>query len=127
VSHSAKFSESPASRGLLRRCRKEKPWKVATHVGSGREIERRRDAGLHFIRSLLGERQCQNTPPIDALPHQVNEAAGKGRCLTRTGTCQNELDVFGSRSGALLYGIEGVHMIVPSMTSPRPSDTIEDR
>jgi len=105
-------------REVLRKPRKlrvaaQMPERVAvegrdTHAGSGREIERRRDAGLHFVRGLLGERQCQNTPAIDALPHQVNEAAGKGRCLTRTGTCQNELDAFGSRSGALLYGIEGV-------------------
>jgi hypothetical protein len=78
-------------------------------VGSGREIERRRDARPHLIRGLLGEGQCENAPAIDALPHQVNEAAGKGRGLARTGTGENELDVSGSGSGLSLQWIESVH------------------
>jgi hypothetical protein len=56
------------------------------HIGSGWEIECARDAGPHFIRGLLGEGQCQNPPAIDVLPHQMNEAARKGRGLARTGT-----------------------------------------
>ena len=77
-------------------------------LGGGWEIERRRDAGLHFIRGLFGEGQRQNTPAIDALSHQMHKAARKRRRLARTGTGQNELDVSGSGGGALLSGIKGV-------------------
>jgi hypothetical protein len=55
----------------------------------------------HLIRGLLGEGQCENAPAIDALPHQVNEAAGKGRGFARTGTGENEMITAICRTGAV--------------------------
>jgi hypothetical protein len=92
-------------------------------LGSGYELKRRRNAGLHFIRGLPAEGQGQDAPAIDALPHQMNKAARKCRSLARTRAGQNKLDIAGPGGGTMLYRIERIYLIDHvTYDSPQPSD-----